>query len=60
MFAPHRPEAKAEPEDAKTLRLVVNEERPQPDPAIRDWSNVAFSVAFCEKARRDFESRQRA
>lgn len=22
-----------------------------------DWSNVVFSVAFCEKAKRDYEAR---
>ncbi len=25
--------------------------------AIRDWSNIAFAVAFCQKAREDHDAR---
>lgn len=35
------------------LRLVED----RPGPKRRDWSNVVFSPAFCEEAKREWEGR---
>lgn len=40
--------------EIRTLRPAP---RPSPKPSVRDWSNVVFSVAFCEEARRAYEAR---
>lgn len=42
--------------EARLLRLV-SRSAPAPKPPARDWSNVVFSVAFCEEARRAWEAR---
>lgn len=39
-----------------TGKAVVSTLRPS-SAAPRDWSNVVFSVAFCEEAKRDYEAR---
>ena len=41
-----RPEETTAPE-ARLVRLVTRSAS-APKPAARDWSNVVFSVAFCE------------
>ncbi|MFV0473133.1 MAG: hypothetical protein ACK5MQ_02670 [Pikeienuella sp.] len=55
-----RRETGPEKENARPLRLIVNRGGEAARPAPRDWSNVVFSVAFCEEARRIFENRQTA
>ncbi|WP_340108741.1 hypothetical protein [Pikeienuella sp. HZG-20] len=55
---PTRPKITSDKDDRNSLRLVVNPENTPARLARRDWSNVVFSVAFCEEARRDFERRK--
>lgn len=61
MAAPAACPAAARPEEslafeARLIRLAAHR-KPAPKPAARDWSNVVFSVAFCEEARRAWEAR---
>ncbi|QIE54842.1 hypothetical protein G5B40_04905 [Pikeienuella piscinae] len=56
MLAEPRPDTSIA-EDTAPLKLVVDRQLTPARPARRDWSNVVFSVAFCEEARRDFERR---
>ena len=63
MSAPARPslrssaaqEPREAPRRAEPVILTLDPARPRP--AARDWSNVVFSVAFCEQARREWELR---
>ena len=50
-----RPEETAAPEAC--LVRFVSRDAQAPKPPARDWSNVVFSVAFCEEARRAWEAR---
>lgn len=59
MLAESRPDTAAA-ETGATLKLVVDRPLTPARPARRDWSNVVFSVAFCEEAQRDFERRNSA
>ncbi len=51
--------ARPEETDRPEGRLVrfVSRSAPAMQPPTRDWSNVVFSVAFCEEARRAWEAR---
>lgn len=59
MLAEPRPDTSTAKKQA-TLKLVVDRQLIPARPARRDWSNVVFSVVFCEEARRDFERRNPA
>lgn len=58
MAAPHRPNDANRPARLSLPETVINPSRrigladTAPRPASRDWSNVVFSVVFCEEARR--------
>lgn len=54
---PLHPRVKAGSDDRHPPRLIVDHANSPMRLARRDWSNVVFSVAFCEEARRDFERR---
>lgn len=44
---------------AEIRRIDEARATPAPPPA-RDWSNVVFSVVFCEEAQRDYELRMKS
>ncbi len=50
------PEARDEARAAPRPELTVIAGKTAPAP--RDWSNVVFSPAFCEEARRNWEGRR--
>ncbi|MEX2520584.1 MAG: hypothetical protein WD969_14775 [Paracoccaceae bacterium] len=44
---------------AAEIRRIDDARAAPARPPARDWSNVVFSVAFCEEAQRDYDRRMK-
>jgi len=53
--SPNVPAGQSDLMPENLVHMTFPETTQETKPAIRDWSNIAFAVSFCEKSRRDYD-----